>query len=98
VNVSGNVKNGCIMNKKVGCSCGVIFSGNANNSANAGFSYANSNNTPSVANTNIRSHLCFSKVKYKIQREQRPCRSAKDNNLKWALVGKPKTAKVKSKA
>jgi hypothetical protein len=55
------------MIKKVGCSCGVLFGGNANNSANAGFSYANSNNTPSNTNTNIGSHLWFSKVKNKIK-------------------------------
>lgn len=48
------------MRKKVGCSCGVLFSGNANNRANAGFSYANSNNTPSNTNANISSHLYFS--------------------------------------
>lgn len=36
---------------------GVLFSGNANNGANAGFSYANSNNTPSNTNANIGSHL-----------------------------------------
>lgn len=45
--------------KKVGHSCGVLFSGNANNGANAGLAYANSNNTPSNANTNIGSQLCF---------------------------------------
>nr|DAI22996.1 MAG TPA: hypothetical protein [Caudoviricetes sp.] len=34
---------------------GVLFGGNANNSSNAGFSYANSNNTPSNTNANIGS-------------------------------------------
>ncbi len=38
---------------------GVLFGGNANNSANAGFANANSNNTPSNANTNIGSQLCL---------------------------------------
>lgn len=38
--------------------CGLLFGGNANNGANAGFAYANSNNTPSNANANIGSHLC----------------------------------------
>jgi len=38
---------------------GFLLSGNANNSANAGFVYANSNNTPSNTNANISSHLCF---------------------------------------
>lgn len=37
---------------------GVLFSGNANNGANAGFVYANANNTPSNANANIASHRC----------------------------------------
>jgi hypothetical protein len=84
------------MIKKVGCSCGLLFGGNANNRANAGFGYANSNNTPSNSNTNISSHLWFSKVKNKIK-EQRPRLLAEDDNLKWVLVGKPKTLKVKSK-
>lgn len=47
------------MTIKVGRSRGVLFSGNANNGANAGFAYANSNNTPSNTNTNIGFHLCF---------------------------------------
>jgi hypothetical protein len=38
---------------------GLLFSGHANNGAKAGFSYANSNNTPSNANTNIGSRQCF---------------------------------------
>ena len=46
----------------VGRSCGVLFSGNANNGANAGFAYANSNNTPSNTNTNIGSHLCYNRL------------------------------------
>ncbi len=41
------------------CPCGVYFGGNANNSSNDGFVYANSNNTPSNSNANIGSHLCF---------------------------------------
>lgn len=44
---------------KVGRSRGVLFSGNANNGANAGLAYANSNNTPSNTNANIGSHLCL---------------------------------------
>ena len=36
---------------------GVLFGGCANHGANAGLAYANSNNTPSNANANIRSHL-----------------------------------------
>lgn len=50
------------MKRKVGCPCGVLFGGNANNSANAGLAYANSNNTPSNSNTNIGSHLCLQDV------------------------------------
>ena len=50
------------MIKQVGRSCGVLFSGNANNGANAGFAYANSNNTPSNTNANIGSHLCLVKI------------------------------------
>lgn len=41
------------------CSRGVLFSGNANNGANAGLAYANSNNAPSNTNANIGSHLCL---------------------------------------
>ena len=47
------------MTIKVGRSRGVLFSGNANNGANAGFAYANSNNTPSNTNTYFGSRLCF---------------------------------------
>ena len=36
---------------------GVLFGGNANNSANAGFSYANTNNTASNTNANVGSRL-----------------------------------------
>lgn len=38
---------------------GLLFSGNANNDTNAGFVYANTNNTASNANTNISSQLCL---------------------------------------
>ena len=41
------------------CFEGVLFSGNANNGANAGFAYANTNNSPSNANANISSQLCL---------------------------------------
>lgn len=46
--------------KKVGCSSGVLFGGNANNGANCGFVYSNSNNAPSNTNANIGSRLYFS--------------------------------------
>lgn len=38
---------------------GVLFGGHANNGANAGFVYANTNNTPTNANANIGSQLCL---------------------------------------
>ena len=38
---------------------GVLFSGNANNGANAGFVYANTNNTATNTNANIGSQLCL---------------------------------------
>ncbi len=61
---------------KVGRSCGVLFSGNANNGANAGFAYANSNYTPSNTNANIGSHLCY--TGYMLETlERRPCLLAK---------------------
>lgn len=70
------------MKTKVGCPCGVLFGGNANNGANAGFAYANSNNTPSNSNTNIGSHLClkecFGGRKAKKIWGQRPCLLAKN--------------------
>lgn len=38
---------------------GVLFSGNANNDANAGFVYANTNNAPTNTNANIGSQQCL---------------------------------------
>jgi hypothetical protein len=38
---------------------GLIVGGNANDGANAGLVYWNSNNTPSNANSNISSQLCL---------------------------------------
>ena len=52
---------------------GVLFSGNANNGANAGFVYANTNNTASNANANIGSQLCLSK---NIVAKRKPCQSS----------------------
>lgn len=46
-------------NKKVVQWNGVLFGGNANNGANCGFLYANTNNAPSNANANIGSRLYF---------------------------------------
>lgn len=45
--------------KRVVCLMGVIFGGNANNGANCGFAYANTNNAPSNTNANIGSRLYF---------------------------------------
>lgn len=54
-----------------------MFSGDANNGANAGFAYANVNNAPSNTNANIGSQLClFLKVVlsfYDITHCWRPC-------------------------
>ena len=38
---------------------GVLFGGDANDGAGAGFGYANSNNAPSAANASLGSRLCF---------------------------------------
>ena len=46
------------MKKVVRCR-GVLFGGNANNGANAGFVYANTNNAASNTNANIGSQLCL---------------------------------------
>lgn len=45
--------------KKAGRLCGVLFGGNANNGANAGLVYANTNNVPSNTSATIGSHLCY---------------------------------------
>ena len=51
----------------------MLFSGNANNGTNAGFVYANTNNTASNANANIGSQLCLSK---NIVAKRKPCQSS----------------------
>ena len=38
---------------------GVLFGGDANNGASAGFAYANTNYAPSATYTNVGSRLCF---------------------------------------
>jgi hypothetical protein len=63
----------------------VLFSGNANNSANVGLAYANTNNTATNANTNISSQLCS-----KILKRQKPWRLPKNKNVNRVLVGSPK--------
>lgn len=50
---------------------GVLFSGNANNGANAGFVYANTNNSPSNTNANIGSQLCLNIVMVKALPQKR---------------------------
>jgi hypothetical protein len=59
----------------------VLRGGNANNGANAGFSYLNTNNTASNTNANIRAQLSYFK-KY----IQRPCLLAKNDNYETVLV------------
>lgn len=64
------------------CFEGVLFSGNANNSANAGFAYANTNNSPSNANANISSQLC---LKFYNKTDTLPL--GKKSSFKKVLVG-----------
>jgi hypothetical protein len=47
---------------KVDCPCGALFGGDANNGASDGFAYANANNVPANANTNIGSRLYFLRI------------------------------------
>lgn len=49
---------------KVVYSEALYFGGNANNGANAGFGYLNSNNSASITNANIGFQLGFFKLKY----------------------------------
>lgn len=58
----------------------LISGGNANNGANAGAFYANTNNTASNTNANIGSHLCNDILKHI------PCRLAKNINFNSVLV------------
>jgi len=63
---------------------GVLFGGNANNGANAGLSYSNTNNTASNTNANISSQLCFFPT-----REDHASRQ-KITTIETVLVGQPK--------
>lgn len=77
----------------MGHSCGVLFSGNANNSANAGLAYANSSNAPSNTNANIGSHLCF-KIGFDNMKQYKrmtalPLGKRFQANLLKVLVGTP---------
>ena len=49
--------------KRVTSPRGLLVGGNANNGANCGFAYLNSNNAPSNTNANIGSRLYLSKPK-----------------------------------
>lgn len=77
----------------MGHSCGVLFSGNANNSANAGLAYARSGNAPSNTNANIGSHLCF-KIGFDNMKQYKrmtalPLGKRFQANLLKVLVGTP---------
>lgn len=77
----------------MGHSCGVLFSGNANNSANAGLAYADSTNAPSNTNANIGSHLCF-KIGFDNMKQYKrmtalPLGKRFQANLLKVLVGTP---------
>lgn len=63
------------------CTRGLLFSGNANNSANAGFSYSNANNSPTNANANISVHLNYNKLINK-NNTHRPCLLAKNKLIR----------------
>ena len=55
----------------------VLWGGNANNGTNDGFAYANSNNAPSNANTNVGSRISYTVKRKNVQPQ--PCPLAKDN-------------------
>lgn len=58
------------MKKVVRCR-GVLFSGNAANGTYCGFVYANANNAPSNANTNIGSRKCLKRLLSNDGRQQK---------------------------
>lgn len=68
---------------------GVLFGGNANNGTNAGFTYANSNNTPSNANTNIASRIYFRNNIIKIYGATASPLGEKHKEIRNVLVGTP---------
>ena len=77
----------------MGHSCGVLFSGNADNGAAAGLAGANSNNAPSNTNANIGSHLCF-KIGFDNMKQYKrmtalPLGKRFQANLLKVLVGTP---------
>lgn len=77
----------------MGHSCGVLFSGNANNSAPAGLAYANSNNAPSNTSAHFGSPLCF-KIGFDNMKQYKrmtalPLGKRFQANLLKVLVGTP---------
>jgi hypothetical protein len=76
------------MRKKVGCSCGVLFGGAANDGAYAGFGSAASDCAPSFTSASIGSHLYFSIwVKKYMGAAALPL--GKKHNVRKELVGTP---------
>ena len=76
---------------------GAHFGGNANNSSNAGFTYANSNNSPANTNANIGSHLYF--FGNNINERAMTLPTWQKNSYNLFSVGRinPKTLWIKSK-
>lgn len=77
----------------MGHSCGVLFSGNANNGASAGLAFAYSINAPSNAGANVGSHLCF-KIGFDNMKQNKrmtalPLGKRFQANLLKVLVGTP---------
>lgn len=77
----------------MGHSCGVLFSGNANNSANAGLAFADSTYAPSNASATFGSHLCF-KIGFDNMKQNKrmtalPLGKKIQANLLKVLVGTP---------
>lgn len=69
---------------------GVLFGGNANNGANAGFVNSNSNNAPSNTNANIGSRLSFTqKYLYTKSRVHQPYLLVKNKSV-IKVVGRVK--------
>jgi len=66
---------------------GVLFSGNANNDANAGFVYANTNNTPSNTNANIGSQRYLSKIYNLASKETLPQKRRNVRRMTWIKPG-----------
>lgn len=77
----------------MGHSCVVLFSGSANDGANAGLAYADSANAPSNAGANFGSHLCF-KIGFDNMKQNKrmtalPLGKKIQANLLKVLVGTP---------